>query len=593
MKTLEVKIAYLDDDFNIVERNKDFYTYFETVGFTYTQIDNLVAPEQKEKFLDFVKNNKSIDKFRVFRFKKITGEYFQNIVTVSEDMLNGKTYRSLHIVTIISAVDFIKESLAYEKFTAYALSLTNEFIFVYSQADHIFRMHNFMKEKNTLVYEQDIDSWKTQILEDGLISKKDTVEFETKINELKECRPSFSMKVNSSLRFSHSMFENLIFKAVRTEIDGETYMVGRMMPEIVVEQTQKSNEIIEELKIDSLTGTYNKKAILNFAQNRFVDGTKDDAMLAIVDLDHFKPVNDAYGHLAGDKVLAKAGEILKKIVGNNGVVGRYGGDEFLLVLEDMGQENVFRGLFRTICFDIEGAFKDMFTDIKVTASVGAAKYKKDGKNFDELFKKADFCLYRAKDKGRNRYVFFREDLHGELFKKASEAKTEGIKYDVREVLELKSMANFMLDLSESPKQAGYILLAHMLETYNLDSISIYYGQNMERKLSLGTAPDNLAEAKYVHTSEFKTAMNGSLFLRVDFTTDLPDGARPFGKILDDRGIKSTIQCVLGSLEKPTGLITFDRLKEGALWAEYEVNCCVMFGAAVNLLSEEKIQKLFA
>ena len=593
MKTLEVKIAYLDDDFNIVERNKDFYTYFETVGFTYTQIDNLVAPEQKEKFLNFVKNNKSIDKFRVFRFKKITGEYFQNIVTVSEDMLNGKTYRSLHIVTIISAVDFIKESITYEKFTAYALSLTNEFIFVYRQSDHIFKMHNFMNEKNTLVYEQDIDSWKTQILEDGLISKKDTVEFETKINELKECRPSFSMKVNSSLRFSHSMFENLIFKAVRTEIDGETYMVGRMMPEIVVEQTQKSNEIIEELKIDSLTGTYNKKAILNFAQNRFVDGTKDDAMLAIVDLDHFKPVNDAYGHLAGDKVLAKAGEILKKIVGNNGVVGRYGGDEFLLVLEDMGQENVFRGLFRTICFDIEGAFKDMFTDIKVTASVGAAKYKKDGKNFDELFKKADFCLYRAKDKGRNRYVFFREDLHGELFKKASEAKTEGIKYDVREVLELKSMANFMLDLSESPKQAGYILLAHMLETYNLDSISIYYGQNMERKLSLGTAPDNLAEAKYVHTSEFKTAMNGSLFLRVDFTTDLPDCAKPFGKILDDRGIKSTIQCVLGSLEKPTGLITFDRLKEGALWAEYEVNCCVMFGAAVNLLSEEKIQKLFA
>ena len=593
MKTLEVKIAYLDDDFNIVERNKDFYTYFETVGFTYTQIDNLVAPEQKEKFLNFVKNNKSIDKFRVFRFKKITGEYFQNIVTVSEDMLNGKTYRSLHIVTIISAVDFIKESLTYEKFTAYALSLTNEFIFVYRQSDHIFKMHNFMNEKNTLVYEQNIDSWKTQILEDGLISKKDTVEFETKINELKECRPSFSMTVNSSLRFSHSMFENLIFKAVRAEIDDETYMVGRMMPEIVVEQTQKSNEIIEELKIDSLTGTYNKKAILNFAQNRFVDGTKDDAMLAIVDLDHFKPVNDAYGHLAGDKVLAKAGEILKKIVGNNGVVGRYGGDEFLLVLEDMGQENVFRGLLRTICFDIEGAFKDMFTDIKVTASVGAAKYKKDGKNFDELFKKADFCLYRAKDKGRNRYVFFREDLHGELFKKASEAKTEGIKYDVREVLELKSMANFMLDLSESPKQAGYILLAHMLETYNLDSISIYYGQNMERKLSLGTAPDNLAEAKYVHTSEFKTAMNGSLFLRVDFTTDLPDCAKPFGKILDDRGIKSTIQCVLGSLEKPTGLITFDRLKEGALWAEYEVNCCVMFGAAVNLLSEEKIQKLFA
>lgn len=593
MKNLDIKIAYLNDDFKIVDRNKEFYTYFETVGFVYTDIEDIVAPEHKEKFINFVKSKDNKDKFRVFRFKKITGEFLQNIVSVNEDILNGKKYLTLHIVTVISAVEFIKESLAYEKSTTYALGLTNEYIFIYRQSDHNFRMNNFMKDKNVVVYEQDIDSWKTQVLEDGLINKKDTIEFETKINELKECHPSFSMTVNSSLRFSQSMFENLVFKAVRTELDGETYMIGRMLPEIAIEQTQKSNEIIEELKIDSLTGTYNKKAILNFAQNRFVEGTKADAMLAIVDLDHFKPVNDAYGHLAGDKVLAKAGGILKRIVGDNGIVGRYGGDEFLLILEDMGEENVFRGLFRTICVDIESAFKDMFTDIKVTASVGAASYKKDGNNFDELFKKADFCLYRAKDKGRNRYVFFRDDLHGELYKKASEAKTEGIKYDVREVLELKSMANFMLDLSESPKQAAYILLAHMLETYNLDSISIYYGENMERKLSLGSAPENLSEAKFVHSGEFKTAMNGSLFLRVDFTTELPDCAKPFGKILDERGVKSSILCVLGSLEKPTGLITFDRLKEGALWAEYEVNCCVMFGAAVNLLSEEKIQKLFS
>ncbi|MBQ1832792.1 MAG: GGDEF domain-containing protein, partial [Treponema sp.] len=407
MKNLDIKIAYLNDDFKIVDRNKEFYTYFETVGFVYTDIEDIVSPEHKEKFINFVKSKDNKDKFRVFRFKKITGEFLQNIVSVNEDILNGKKYRTLHIVTVISAVEFIKESLAYEKFTTYALGLTNEYIFIYRQSDHNFRMNNFMKDKNVVVYEQDIDSWKTQVLEDGLINKKDTVEFETKINELKECRPSFSMTVNSSLRFSQSMFENLVFKAVRTELDGETYMIGRMLPEIAIEQTQKSNEIIEELKIDSLTGTYNKKAILNFAQNRFVEGTKADAMLAIVDLDHFKPVNDAYGHLAGDKVLAKAGGILKRIVGDNGIVGRYGGDEFLLILEDMGEENVFRGLFRTICVDIESAFKDMFTDIKVTASVGAASYKKDGNNFDELFKKADFCLYRAKDKGRNRYVFFR------------------------------------------------------------------------------------------------------------------------------------------------------------------------------------------
>ena len=87
-------------------------------------------------------------------------------------------------------------------------------------------------------------------------------------------------------------------------------------------------------------------------------------------------------------------------------------------------------------------------------------------------------------------------------------------------------------------------------------------------------------------------MNGKNFIRVDFTTDLKENAKPFGDILDERGVKSTIQCLLGTAEKPLGLVTFDRLKEGALWAEYEMNCCVMFGAAVNLLPAEKVREIF-
>ena len=373
------------------------------------------------------------------------------------------------------------------------------------------------------------------------------------------------------------------------EEESGIFMVGRILPEIFVKQGEKSNELLQELKIDALTGVYNKKTITAFAQSRFSEGTH---MLAIVDLDHFKPVNDAYGHLAGDKVLAKTGEILRNIIGENGVIGRYGGDEFLIILENMSDERLFRGIFRTINNDIRMAFSDMFSDIKVTASIGAASYPKDGDSFDELFKKADFCLYRAKDKGRDRYVFFRNDLHGELYKKASASKTEGIKYDVREVLELQSMADFMMTLGSSPKLAVKTVLEHMLKTYNLGAINMYYGEAMQRMFCLGEKSDKLADACYVFSQEFAQALNGKPFIRVDFTTDLRENARSFGKLLDSRGVKSSIQCILGTNEHPLGLITFDRLKEGALWAEYEVNCCVMFAAAINLLPEQKVRLLF-
>ena len=592
MKSLEVKIAYLDEDFKIVDRNKEFYTYFEKVGFLYSTIDDLVHPSQKTEFLDFVKKNHQKDEFRAYQFKKCTGEFCNNIVSVSTDPLNGKSYVSLRIIDTSHAFWFYNESVAYEQKMNHVLSLTNEYFFSYQKSTNIFRMHNFIQNRNTVVYDQDFDLWQNQMISDGMIGEADIPVFRKKNAELKECNERFSAMFECKFRTENAMLEKLSFVAARCVIGGEVFMVGRLMDESSNQRMDKSNELLQELKIDALTGVYNKKAVLNFAETRFIEGTKENAVLAIVDLDHFKPVNDAYGHLAGDKVLETAGEVLRKIVGESGIIGRYGGDEFLLILEDMNEESVFRGILRTINTDMRVAFENMFSDIKVTVSIGASQYPKDGKSFDELFKKADFCLYRAKDKGRDRYVFFRDDLHGELYKKASASKTEGIKYDVREVLELKSMADFLLSLGTEPKSAISTVLAHMLKTYNLGAINIYYGEAMERQYCVGHKAEKLAHARYVFSDEFKNALAGQAFIRVDFTTELKENAVPFGKILDGRGVKSSIQCVLGTLEQPLGLITFDRLKEAAMWAEYEMNCCIMLAAALNLLPEARLRTIF-
>ncbi len=597
MKSLETKIAYLDENYQILDRNKEFYTYFEKAGFLYENIEDIVRESERQNFMEFVKTSRNRSEFRAYPFRKITGEYQYNIVYICEEIHNEKNCIAVHIIDISKAYDFYTATNSSQKKMNYALGLTNEYVFSYQKSNNIFTLYNFLLNKRIVVYEQELESWIEQIIEEGLIYHENIDDFRYAMLELKSCQPIFSTKVNSSIRYTHSLFENLIFTAIRVEDNDDIFMIGRIMPEIYVEQSDKSTELMQELKLDALTGVYNKKAITRFAQKRFSKGTKENAMLVIVDLDHFKPVNDAYGHLAGDKVLRKAGDVLRNAVSDVGVIGRYGGDEFLVVLEDMNEESVFRGVLRSFVVAIENAFKDMFVDIQVTASVGASMYPKDGSTFDELFKKADFCLYRAKDKGRNRYVFFRDDLHGELYKKASEAKTEGIKYDVREVLELKSMADFLLQLGSNPKPAAETVLAHMLKTYNLDSINFYYKNSssgeMERKYCLGEQLDSLKTADYIFGSEFKTALAGKPYIRMNYTTELREIAKPLGKILFDKGVKSTILCVLGSVENPKGLITFDRIKEGALWAEYEVNCCVMFAAAVNLLPEEKIQEIFA
>lgn len=127
--------------------------------------------------------------------------------------------------------------------------------------------------------------------------------------------------------------------------------------------------------------------------------------LYLIDVDHFKSVNDTLGHHAGDVLLAEVGRRLREAVGELGIVARLGGDEFALLMPDCGGEDeltaigeqMMRGLQQPIAYDAES--------IPVTISVGIARAQ-SGTAADQLFKDADIALYEAKGEGRNRFVLF-------------------------------------------------------------------------------------------------------------------------------------------------------------------------------------------
>lgn len=128
MKSLEVMIAYLDENFKIIDRNKEFYGYFEGPGFLYENIEDIVATDQKHEFLDFVKMGEHDNEFRAYLFKKITGEYFYNIVFVRKATLNEKDCWMVRIIDISKTVSFFDEAILYEKKMNCALGLTNEYL---------------------------------------------------------------------------------------------------------------------------------------------------------------------------------------------------------------------------------------------------------------------------------------------------------------------------------------------------------------------------------------------------------------------------------------------------------------------------------
>ena len=186
--------------------------------------------------------------------------------------------------------------------------------------------------------------------------------------------------------------------------------VGRRMVVLQTELLDAKNALAHEAMHDSLTGALNRRAILEILSKELKRAARRQSALSIgmCDIDYFKQVNDTYGHQAGDVVLCGVVEAIQKCLRGDDLVGRYGGEEFLVVAPDstgLKQEGVYERL-RYQIDQLKVATR--FGDVNVTVSIGVAGTD-DGQTVDHLLAAADAALYRAKKAGRNRVVYAAAD----------------------------------------------------------------------------------------------------------------------------------------------------------------------------------------
>ncbi len=155
---------------------------------------------------------------------------------------------------------------------------------------------------------------------------------------------------------------------------------------------------------DPLTGALNRRALLDACSATFASGRRRAALL-MVDLDHFKTVNDRFGHLMGDAVLREAVRRMQRAVGNAGVLGRYGGEEFVVLLPDAGKPEAM-----AIAARLKQAIDEPFAADSPMAVVGGIAVSigvaasEDGTRVDDVLARADAALYRAKAMGRDQVM---------------------------------------------------------------------------------------------------------------------------------------------------------------------------------------------
>jgi diguanylate cyclase (GGDEF)-like protein len=164
---------------------------------------------------------------------------------------------------------------------------------------------------------------------------------------------------------------------------------------------------------DDLTQLWNRRAIIEILENELARCGREQSTLAIVlvDLDHFKKVNDTHGHLAGDAVLRAVSQRFKSAIRPHDSVGRYGGEEFLLVMPGMPVKEVeehLRQIHQRVCADPIPFGED--AGIRSSCSLGVVCINEQVPSVEHVISQADAALYSAKARGRNRIEYAERPL---------------------------------------------------------------------------------------------------------------------------------------------------------------------------------------
>lgn len=199
---------------------------------------------------------------------------------------------------------------------------------------------------------------------------------------------------------------------------------GKEATQVVVRDISDRKRLEQQLAYqathDALTGVSNRSALLDQLDHVLAYAQRHQVpfWVAFLDLDRFKQINDRYGHRAGDHLLETVTTRLRHLLRKDDIIGRYGGDEFVLALRGGADSRLnpqlLERIMQVVCepIDIDGQ------SLQVTCSLGVASFPDDGDNSRALLERADAAMYRAKESGRNLYQLYNDEIHAQIAERA-------------------------------------------------------------------------------------------------------------------------------------------------------------------------------
>lgn len=551
----------------------------ELSGDILKNIINRIHPDDKQLVIDdileSVKNEKVIE--NEFRFISLDGsihwlmnrassvigsngeQYIYGVVldiTDSKNSLDKLTQNEERFRIILNQIDAIICEFDFEKDTLSYSSKWIEKLGFHPMTESFYK--NFMKCDH--VHPEDVGNVRRWM--DNILKKTDNLMVEARFKSISNNYLWLRMR-------STIIFDN----------DGRPVKAIFIITDITSEK-EEYNQLLQISKADPLTKLYNKVTTQNMVEEYICNAPDGvSSALLIVDIDNFKLINDRLGHFLGDSVLRNISSKLRTAFDANDIVGRIGGDEFIIFIRDaVSRENIIEKA--TIIKEIFlQTYADESTEYTISGSTGIAFFPLDGNNFNSLYRNADSALYVAKKNGKNCHEFYNINLHGLSYIKQYD-NTEAIREGSYSNNLENNFVEYVFNVLYSADDINHAI-SHILEVigsqYRVSRAYIFENSSDNLTCSntfewcnigIKSEINNLQNVQYKDVANHQSKFNSQ---GIYYCSDIASSHLGNVSVMKPQGIKSLVHCAIIENGIFRGFVGFDDCSSTRTWTKEEIS----------------------
>jgi len=548
---------------------------------------SIIGEYKNADFLKIGYNDESLEDVKTF-FDALKENGYSRMITMIKDSkdkprlvdLTGKTNVTLDynyevhfwdLTNLEAEYDFY-----YEKVWKYRIMLglgpCTYFDYDIENGDIVF--YRYVTRKSIVIYRNDFETFRKEILEYAESGEENTTIIDTFCQQLKDGFSTIETVIRTALFHKDKKVQRINVQARYDEMSGRRKMYGLL---IATDDTLDDVPYyMTTAGLDPMTGLLNKRSIIEYTEDLIanpVTASKPHYMV-LIDIDDFKNINDNYGHQTGDQAIQLVANLLKENIKDLGIIGRFGGDEFYVFTDNIDTEEKIRTILRTIRSNVTSIARQKLGIEKLSLTMGVALYPDVGRTYHELFALADKCLYIAKEKGKNRYVIYRPDLHQNV---QIGAERKGVSSFEEQS---KTINMVVKDLFREGRDAIGDSLNLVVKGFDLDNIDIFYGKDLVSLYNCGKYSSELQGKDFANDARYMMQFDSSGLYVLNNLSNLK---KPFPEIYNmllKKNCMSMIQLALPNPYLPEFFISFNMLNRIHRWSEAEISNLSLFGTII-------------